>query len=139
MTPRMFRARARVSLEDMASRLQLPLDDLRTLEATPLPLWDVAALGSYAEALGFRLRVLFVDADSKAHEVDAMTLHASSFTPGELELCVKVGLLHEVSPGVYELTARARILLGERPQRPKLEPFRAWFTRIGLLTKERRQ
>ena len=57
MKPRELRARARLSLDEMASRLGIPVDDLRTLEGTATDLWEVRDLRRYLKALGYDLSV----------------------------------------------------------------------------------
>lgn len=61
MTPRVLRARERVSHEDMAARLGVSPDDLRTLEANPLDLWEVRDLAAYLSALDLKLEIRVFD------------------------------------------------------------------------------
>lgn len=61
MTPRVLRARERVSQRDMAARLGISPDDLRTLEANPLDLWEVRDLAAYVSALGLKLEIRVFD------------------------------------------------------------------------------
>ncbi len=59
-------------------------------------------------------------------------MKAHAFTPGERALLEKLGLLHEVAPGTFELTTRAHILLAKRPC--AAEPVLAWLARLKVVS-----
>jgi hypothetical protein len=59
---------------------------------------------------------------------------ATDLTPEELAQLERVGLVRATADAqTFELTWEARTLLGEKPQRPKLEPLRSWLARLGML------
>lgn len=60
MIPRHLRAKAGVSISDLAQRLRIKPGDLRTLEETNIVLWEVTTLRAYLVALGYELRVVAV-------------------------------------------------------------------------------
>jgi hypothetical protein len=60
VSPRHLRAKAGVSLEEMASALRTSKLSLRVLEHTPLEGWTLRTLGAYVQACGCRLRLVAV-------------------------------------------------------------------------------
>lgn len=56
-------------------------------------------------------------------------------TASQLELCRRVGLVVESSPGsgVFVLTRAGRTLLGEKPPAPKVETNAEWLARVERL------
>lgn len=68
MSPRVLRAKARVSIPEMARRLRIGVADVRTLEATRLRCWEIADLSAYLGALGLQLEPVAVTRDG-AREV----------------------------------------------------------------------
>jgi hypothetical protein len=71
LTPQHLRAKCRVDLADMAQRLHVTVPDLRALEATPVRLWELGTLTEYAEALGYRVRLIVVRADGHEEELSS--------------------------------------------------------------------
>jgi hypothetical protein len=69
VTPAHLRARERVDLDDMARRLGISVDDVRTLEAISTGLWEVTVLAQYLAALGFTLRVVAVNENGREDEI----------------------------------------------------------------------
>lgn len=59
-------------------------------------------------------------------------------TPGELELCRRVGLVEETAPGVFALTYAGRKLIGEKPPAPRPETHEEWLARVESMRAERR-
>jgi hypothetical protein len=58
-------------------------------------------------------------------------------TPGELELCRRVGLVEETAQGVFALTYAGRKLLGEKPSVPRKETHEQWLARVEAMRAER--
>jgi len=63
--PRYLRAKSGVSLPTMAKRLGVTVDDVRTLEATDLGLWETRVVRSYCAALGHELMLCATRPDGK--------------------------------------------------------------------------
>lgn len=61
-----LRTRLGVALDELAARLEIPLAEVETVEATPLRLLDVDAVRSYVEALGCRLDLVACHIDGEA-------------------------------------------------------------------------
>lgn len=59
-------------------------------------------------------------------------------TTGELELCLRVGLVEETAPGVFALTYAGRKLLGERAPAARQETQEEWLARVEYMRAERR-
>lgn len=68
-TPRQLRIQAGLTPREFGSRLHITLEDVRTLEATPLRLWDVAALQDFLQAIGMALEITAVGSDGTRHRV----------------------------------------------------------------------
>ena len=71
MTPRVLRARERLSLDAMALRLGIAVGDLRTLEGAETGLWEVRTLAQYVRTLGYSLRLTLTrEGDGRRLELD---------------------------------------------------------------------
>lgn len=63
VTPRQLRAKAGVLPREMASRLGVTFEDVRTLEALDAELWEIKTLREYLAALDLKIHVEAVSRD----------------------------------------------------------------------------
>jgi hypothetical protein len=67
---RLLRTRQGLSVDEVARRLGIGADDVRTLERTPLRLWEVADATRYAGVLGFALELVAVGTNGDRHVLE---------------------------------------------------------------------